>query len=46
MPQDDQGRYVASEETRTGQQVASAARTATGNGTAFDTSDVDEITGT
>lgn len=46
MPQDDQGRYVASEETRAGQQVASAARTATANGTAFDTSDVDEITAT
>jgi hypothetical protein len=45
MPQDDQGRYVAPEETRAGQQVASAARTATANGTAFDTSDVDEITG-
>src|SRR5688572_10266606 len=44
MPQDDQGRYVAPEETRAGQQVASAARTATANGTAFDTSDVDEIT--
>ena len=46
MPQDDQGRYVAPEETRAGQQVASAARTATANGTAFDTSDVDEITAT
>lgn len=46
MPQDDQGRYVAPEETRSGQQVASAARTATANGTAFDTSDVDEITAT
>lgn len=46
MPQDDQGRYVASEETRTAQQVASAARTATANGTAFDTTSVDEITGT
>jgi hypothetical protein len=46
MPQDDQGRYYESEGTRAGQQVASAARTATANGTAFDTSDVDEITGT
>lgn len=46
MPQDDQGRYVAPEETRAGQQVASAARTATANGTAFDTTDVDEITAT
>lgn len=46
MPQDDQGRYVAAEETRSGQQVASAARTATANGTAFDTTDVDEITAT
>lgn len=46
MPQDDQGRYVASEEARSAQQVASAARTATANGTAFDTSDVDEITAT
>ena len=45
MPQDDQGRYDAAEETRAGHQVASAARTATANGTAFDTSDVDEITG-
>lgn len=44
MPQDDQGRYIASEETRSGQQVASAARTTSTNGTAFDTSDVDEIT--
>lgn len=46
MPQDDQGRYYESEATRSGQQVASAARTATGTGTAFDTSDVDEITAT
>lgn len=46
MPQDDQGRYIPAEETRSGQQVASAARTATANGTAFDTSDVDEITAT
>lgn len=46
MPQDDQGRYVQAEETRSGQQVASAARTATANGTAFDSSDVDEITAT
>lgn len=46
MPaQDDQGRYIAPEETRAGQQVASAARTTTANGTSFDTSDVDEITG-
>lgn len=45
MPQDDKGRFIADEETRAGQQVASAARTATANGTAFDTSDVDEITG-
>lgn len=44
MPQDDKGRYIAPEETRTGQQVASAARTTTADGTAFDTSDVDEIT--
>lgn len=46
MPQDDQGRYYEAESTRSGQQVASAARTATANGTAFDTSDVDEITAT
>jgi hypothetical protein len=46
MPQDDKGRYYEAEETRTTQQVASAARTATANGTAFDTADVDEITGT
>lgn len=46
MPQDDRGRYYESEGSRAGQQVASAARTATGNGTAFDSADVDEITGT
>lgn len=46
MPQDDQGRYVEPEQSRSGQQVASAARTATANGTAFDTSDVDEISAT
>lgn len=46
MPQDDKGRYYEDEETRSAQQVASAARTATANGTAFSTADVDEITAT
>lgn len=46
MPQDDQGRYTRSEESRAGMQKASAAVGTTGNGTAFDTTDVDEITGT
>lgn len=46
MPQDAQGRYVASEESTSGAQVASAARTTTANGTAWDTTGVDEVTAT
>lgn len=46
MPQDDQGRYYESQGSRSAQQVASAARTTTADGTAFDTANVDEITGT
>lgn len=42
--QDSQGRYIAPEEADAGIQVASAARTATANGTAFDSSNMDEIT--
>lgn len=47
MPaQDSQGRYITPAETLTGGAVvASAARTATANGTAFDTSSFDSITG-
>lgn len=45
MPaQDSQGRYVTPEDSDSGAQVASAARTTTGTGTAFDTSNIDEIT--
>ena len=39
--QDSQGRYIAPGESRTAADVSSAARTATANGTAFDTSDLD-----
>lgn len=46
MPQDSQGRYVASDETLAAGAVASAARTATGTGTAFDTEGADNISGT
>lgn len=46
MPaQDSQGRYIQPEESLAAAQVASAARTTTGNGTAFDTADIDSITG-
>ena len=44
--QDSQGRYIAPGESRTAADVASAARTATANGTAFDTSDLDSIQAT
>lgn len=43
---DSQGRYIPPEETRDAANVASAARTATANGTAFDTSDLDSIEAT
>lgn len=46
MPQDSQGRYVPSKDTLTTAAVASAARTATATGTAFDTDNLDSITGT
>lgn len=47
MPaQDAQGRYVTPSESPSGAQVASAARTATATGTAFDTSSVDSLNGT
>jgi hypothetical protein len=46
MPQDDKGRYVPDAETLSGAAVASAARTATGTGTAFSTAGLDNITGT
>lgn len=39
-PQDAQGRYTPDAEARTAADVSSAARTATGTGTAFDTSDL------
>lgn len=44
--QDAQGRYIPPDETRAEANVASAARTATANGTAFDTSDLDSIEAT
>ena len=46
MPaQDSQGRYVPQDEALTTAQLASAARTTTANGTAFDTADVESING-
>lgn len=42
--QDSQGRYINPEDSLPGAQIASAARTTTGTGTAFDTSNIDEIT--
>lgn len=45
MPTDSQGRYVAPDESFTEANVASAARTATANGTAFDTTGVDSVNG-
>jgi hypothetical protein len=46
MPQDSKGRYVPDKETSTTGAVASAARTATGNGTAFDTDGIDGLNAT
>lgn len=46
MPQDNQGRFVPAPETYDPAAIASAARTSTGTGTAFDTSGVDSIAGT
>ncbi len=43
MPQDSQGRYVPDNEASSVGAVASAARTATGNGTAFDTANIDSL---
>jgi hypothetical protein len=45
MPQDSQGRYVPTKDTLTTAAVASSARTATATGTAFDTDNLDSITG-
>jgi len=46
MPaQDPQGRYVTPSESPTTAQLASAARTTSTNGTAFDTSNVDSLNG-
>jgi hypothetical protein len=42
--QDEQGRYIQPEDSLAAAQIASAARTTTGTGTAFDTSNIDEIT--
>lgn len=46
MPQDSQGRYVPSKDTLTTAAIASAARTTSTNGTAFDTDNLDSIAGT
>jgi len=47
MPaQDSQGRYVTPSESPSGAQLASAARTTTANGTAFDTSGLDSLSAT
>jgi len=46
MPQDSQGRYVPDNESPAGAQLASAARTTSTNGTAFDTAGVDAINAT
>lgn len=46
MTQDSQGRYVKGNETSTDAAVASAARTATGTGTAFSTAGLDSINAT
>lgn len=45
MPQDSQGRYSAPDESNSTFDVASAARTATGNSSTFDTTGVDNING-
>jgi hypothetical protein len=46
MPQDSKGRYIPDAETLTAAAVASAARTATATGTAFDTAGIDSLNGT
>lgn len=46
MTQDAQGRYVPPAETSTDATVASAARTATGTGTAFSTAEIDSLSAT
>lgn len=46
MPQDSQGRYYPDEESVSGGTIASAARTSSADGTAFDTPDVISITAT
>lgn len=43
--QDSKGRYINPGETNTAADIASAARTTSSNGTAFDTSGVDSIAG-
>ena len=45
MPQDSQGRYVAPNEALAVGDVASAARTTTGAGSSFDTSNLDHVIG-
>lgn len=44
--QDSQGRYIAPAESPSAAQLASAARTTSTNGTAFDTSGTDSLSGT
>lgn len=46
MTMDERGRYSPSDEDLAVADLASAARTTTGNGTAFDTSSVDNINST
>lgn len=46
MTQDAQGRYITPDETSTLAALASAARTASANGTAFNTADLDSINAT
>lgn len=46
MPQDSQGRYIPDPEASSVGAVASAARTTTGNGTAFDTANIDSVNAT
>ncbi len=44
--QDSKGRYITPSESPAGAQIASAARTTSTNGTAFDTSGIDSVNGT
>jgi hypothetical protein len=44
--QDSKGRYIPDKDTSSGAAVASAARTTTANGTAFDTTSIDELEAT